>query len=1322
MISNVPSIVILCRDTGDDPLSRLRVLYKDAGFQRVLTVAIGQWSQSSLTRLKQSPGLDYLGQLPDEQSPLFSLLRKVMSNWFAIVSADEYLVLPHVKVAETVACLSAMGLTQLRAVSIPLASSRQRLVMFHSSAGSLIDQPASGLYEQGMVGLERGPIQAALVRLDSVSGQDCMAIYQANKLHGAVIEPTRHEVQHFPQSLGGRGKLNLTRRRRGRRRGKAAMRPSVLDRGASANAVGRIGLVSFELMRATKCGGIGTAMSALAELLSRAGNQVEVIFCPFRGSREIDPELVSSWADAGVDVSYFPRSWEGSPYPDHEEYSYRLAKFIDGRGQFDVLHFHDSAGYAALPLLMRESGLAFAGTRMAVTAHGPSRWHRVANSLPWNRDEALQHHFEDISFRLADTLISPSEYMSKWLSDNHRTSKGSIVLPNALPVASRLFARSPAGGRAWFKRLVFFGRVEIRKGIEVFIEAIQEAINLGLADVEVLILGTLGEGITRSWFHQRTRNWPLPVVIEDDKGHAAALDLLRDGASLVIIPSQTDNSPYTVYECLEGGIPLLASTTGGIPELIAPDDRDRMLFAPGDIHGLAQLIMSSVENGLSPARLSFAIEEVDSKLLSLHADLVKRARQVTNPVEAAPAQIAELQFVSPYSQNEGVPSGSQVVDLVRVSVSRNTTGGMTAEVNTGVISLGSGLKAAIGLEKLVLTLQCSVLLVTPEQARVDTDGLAAGLRLLETTGSDAVCFSCSVDRDNGTDTAIQIATAGPPELSPFKNTFGCGPFLIRRDCFAQLVPKLGSLWQVAELPWLILNRLMAEGGTVFGMPEPLSRIHEAELPPGIAAPALNLSNTLMVPWSRAEHVVAQGFLRMTASMLRGDDLAGLTSGLRRNARGDDKGPVWPRPYPVGTSGIAAGTAGPLPARPPALAGRMSHAVRSREALPPPAHAGALPQEEGRAPKPADALRRRPSAADSLVLQLMERSSRNPAEEWEERRTTARVSAMTADSVSSWGGPPLISVLVCTHNRPDKLALLLDSLKPQIASSATRELIVYNDGTHDESYGHLERACSGWLQYVAGTECLGVARARNAAARRARGHYLVYVDDDCVAPRWWLDWLESRLIAAPRVDVLAGTTLPLASGRKNLNAEVQSIFDLVPKPFIHRDDTVIFVTANLAVSRELFESMSGFSCPAGFNGAGEDTDFALRCAAAGARVEMDPSWHVFHEVGERLVHRMRRHFSYGLANSWMYEQAHAREYVEAVFKDSNEQTLSRRFHADWLAALTTARKHGYKGMKAHMIAANRALSAVSFVLGCRAAHKQVTSRRMGRNSAPATTRS
>jgi hypothetical protein len=67
-----------------------------------------------------------------------------------------------------------------------------------------------------------------------------------------------------------------------------------------------------------------------------------------------------------------------------------------------------------------------------------------------------------------------------------------------------------------------------------------------------------------------------------------------------VIPSLYDNSPNTIYECLEEGIPFIASTAGGSPELIAPEHRGDVLFEP-NADDLAAKLRRLLDNGDTPA-------------------------------------------------------------------------------------------------------------------------------------------------------------------------------------------------------------------------------------------------------------------------------------------------------------------------------------------------------------------------------------------------------------------------------------------------------------------------------------------------------------------------------------------------------------------------------------------------------------------------------------------------------------------------------------------------------------------------------------------------
>ena len=76
---------------------------------------------------------------------------------------------------------------------------------------------------------------------------------------------------------------------------------------------------------------------------------------------------------------------------------------------------------------------------------------------------------------------------------------------------------------------------------------------------------------------------------------------LCGGDRLAVMPSLRENSPCVVHECLESGIPFLASSSGGGPELARPEDRDA--FVAPQAAALAARLGSILADGLpAPAR------------------------------------------------------------------------------------------------------------------------------------------------------------------------------------------------------------------------------------------------------------------------------------------------------------------------------------------------------------------------------------------------------------------------------------------------------------------------------------------------------------------------------------------------------------------------------------------------------------------------------------------------------------------------------------------------------------------------------------------------
>lgn len=97
----------------------------------------------------------------------------------------------------------------------------------------------------------------------------------------------------------------------------------------------------------------------------------------------------------------------------------------------------------------------------------------------------------------------------------------------------------------------------------------------------------------------------------------------------------------------------------------------------------------------------------------------------------------------------------------------------------------------------------------------------------------------------------------------------------------------------------------------------------------------------------------------------------------------------------------------------------------------------------------------------------------------------------------------VSILLTTYRRPRHLALALASIARQQAHGVTVEVVVSDDGSDDDTPDVVSDFASMTgipTQFVSQPhDGFRLARARNAAARLARGEYLLFLDGDCMIP-------------------------------------------------------------------------------------------------------------------------------------------------------------------------------------------------------------------------------
>jgi len=116
----------------------------------------------------------------------------------------------------------------------------------------------------------------------------------------------------------------------------------------------------------------------------------------------------------------------------------------------------------------------------------------------------------------------------------------------------------------------------------------------------------------------------------------------------------------------------------------------------------------------------------------------------------------------------------------------------------------------------------------------------------------------------------------------------------------------------------------------------------------------------------------------------------------------------------------------------------------------------------------------------------------------------------------------ISVIIITFNRAHMLKDTLSSLVQQVRLP-DEVVVVDNNSTDDTKEVALGFSPELNIRYVfEGTQ--GVAVARNTSIKNASGDILAFIDDDCVAEKEWLRYLELPFLKDPSIGMVAGKIL------------------------------------------------------------------------------------------------------------------------------------------------------------------------------------------------------
>jgi glycosyltransferase involved in cell wall biosynthesis len=145
--------------------------------------------------------------------------------------------------------------------------------------------------------------------------------------------------------------------------------------------------------------------------------------------------------------------------------------------------------------------------------------------------------------------------------------------------------------------LLTVGRLHRQKGIDVLIRAVAD----WAGPAHQPVLAVAGEGPERSALQQFAGELDVPLLLLGQRSDIA--DLLS-AADVVVLPSRWEGSPLAAREALSAGRPLVATTVGGVPDLV--DSSAARLVAPDDPGALGAAIAGLLADPTAAAALGEA--------------------------------------------------------------------------------------------------------------------------------------------------------------------------------------------------------------------------------------------------------------------------------------------------------------------------------------------------------------------------------------------------------------------------------------------------------------------------------------------------------------------------------------------------------------------------------------------------------------------------------------------------------------------------------------------------------------------------------------------
>lgn len=235
--------------------------------------------------------------------------------------------------------------------------------------------------------------------------------------------------------------------------------------------------------------------------------------------------------------------------------------------------------------------------------------------------QAFLKFFQKIIFLYADVVHVQNEYQKKVLLDNYSIPKEKVfVLPNPVDLSKFKQFNQKIKKK---KIILMISRLVPWKGHETMLSALL-LVRKKIRGAKLVIAGDGSKNYVQKLKSICKKEKLDESVIFLGKVSRKDLPLLYNEASVFVQPSLYEPFGLSVLEALACNTPIVASNTGGLPELLNYG-KEGFLFECGNKKQLAELIIKSFNSKKTRTNLS------DYNIESVSAQLYKKYKQILHP-------------------------------------------------------------------------------------------------------------------------------------------------------------------------------------------------------------------------------------------------------------------------------------------------------------------------------------------------------------------------------------------------------------------------------------------------------------------------------------------------------------------------------------------------------------------------------------------------------------------------------------------------------------------------------------------------------------------